>query len=379
MAIFLVTISIGIPNGLDLIEFDRNQLLTHVHSGTIGWLTLSLVATTFVLYRVADVRLATALAVAVPLYVAAFYTGSYALRALFGVILLALVVWLVIWVWRTYLAGPRSLPRLGLALALSTFGYGAVIGVLLQVQFFSALSIVPGDGIGAHAGAMTFGYLVLAGMSIAEWRVLGTTGMPRGGLVQIGALFIGGLVLSIALLANQGQAGGGIYLLTQLIAVVVFVVRVLPKAVRTSWLTAAPGRFLGAAAIWILVAMALFMYLVSQFIQNPDASQIDPGLLIASDHSVYIGVITNSTFGVLSALVVGGAVGALAIGRHIAFWGMNLGLALFLLGLITKTVILKQMGAPTMGVCLLVGLTVFAWGLWSERTTAAPEAIAAAA
>ena len=48
MAIFLVTIAIGILNGLDVVEFDRNQLLTHVHSGTIGWLTLSIVATTFV-------------------------------------------------------------------------------------------------------------------------------------------------------------------------------------------------------------------------------------------------------------------------------------------------------------------------------------------
>jgi hypothetical protein len=44
MAIFLVTISIGIPNALDVVTFDHNQILTHVHSGTIGWLTLSIVA-----------------------------------------------------------------------------------------------------------------------------------------------------------------------------------------------------------------------------------------------------------------------------------------------------------------------------------------------
>ena len=33
MALFVITIVIGIVNGLDLYEFDRNQLLTHVHSG----------------------------------------------------------------------------------------------------------------------------------------------------------------------------------------------------------------------------------------------------------------------------------------------------------------------------------------------------------
>src|SRR3954468_2470627 len=102
MAIFLVTISIGIPNGLDIVTFDRNQILTHVHSGTIGWLTLSLVAAAFVLFRRADTRLAVALAIAVPLYIAAFYTGSLALRALFGTILLALVLWLFAWVWQAF-------------------------------------------------------------------------------------------------------------------------------------------------------------------------------------------------------------------------------------------------------------------------------------
>src|SRR5690349_14934127 len=75
MAVFLITIGIGILNGLDAVEFDRNQLLTHVHSGTVGWLTLAIVATTFLAYRAADVRLATALAVTVPIYVVAFYTG----------------------------------------------------------------------------------------------------------------------------------------------------------------------------------------------------------------------------------------------------------------------------------------------------------------
>ena len=381
MAIFLVTISIGIPNGLDLIEFDRNQLLTHVHSGTIGWLTLSLVAATFVLFRLADARLATALAIAVPLYVAAFYTGNFTLRAVTGTILLVLVVWLVVWTWRSFLGGDRSLPRLGITLALTTFTYGAIVGVLLQIGFASGQSLVPGDGIGAHAGAMTFGYLVLAGMSIAEWRILGTTTMPRAGIVQLGALFVGGLVLSAALLTGQAQVGGGIYLLAELVAVVLFVVRVLPKALRTDWLGASSGRHLGAAALWIVGAMAVFMYLVSLFMANPNIAATDPslsGLLIASDHAVYIGVITNSTFGILTVLV-STTVGALAIARHVAFWGMNLGLLVFVMGLVSRTVILKEIGAPTMGVCLLVGLAVFAYGLLSERRDAAPEAMAAPA
>lgn len=47
--------------------------------------------------------------------------------------------------------------------------------------------------------------------------------------------------------------------------------------------------------LWIVVALALFMYLVAQFIANPDdPSAINIGILVGSDHSVYIGVITNS-------------------------------------------------------------------------------------
>ena len=38
MAVFVVTVSIGIANGLDAVEFDRNAILTHVHSGTLGWI-----------------------------------------------------------------------------------------------------------------------------------------------------------------------------------------------------------------------------------------------------------------------------------------------------------------------------------------------------
>lgn len=72
MAIFAVNIAIGILNGADVVELDRNQILTHVHAGTVGWMTLTIVASTFILLRAADRRLMTALAILVPLYVAAF-------------------------------------------------------------------------------------------------------------------------------------------------------------------------------------------------------------------------------------------------------------------------------------------------------------------
>jgi len=362
MAVFVLNIGIGILNGADAVDFDRNQLLTHVHAGTIGWLTLTIVASSFVLFRAADRRLMLALAILVPIYVAAFYTGNFALRAVGGTLLLIAIAWLLVWLWRQFLAGERSLPRLAFVLGLTSFGYGAIIGVLLQVQFALGVTILSGDGIGAHASAMTFGYLVLVSFGLIEWRLLGTRGMPRAGLAQVIALFAGGLVISVGLLAGVAQAAGGIYLLTQLVAVVLFVVRIWPRSLRISWLDANPIRHFGAASVWVVGALILFMYLVFAFItaadpENPEALPFN--VLIASDHAVYIGVITNIMLGLLSLLVLDEAVRRSWAG-HLIFWGVNLGLLVFVVGLIVDTAEIKRIGAPVMGVTLLVALAILA-------------------
>ncbi len=366
MAVFVVNIVIGILNGSDAVEFDRNQILTHVHAGTVGWLTLTIIASSFLLFRNADRRLMLVLAILVPTYVVAFYTGSLPFRALAGTLLLLTIAWLVVWMWQQFLASERSLPHLAVILGLTSFGYGAVIGVLLQLQGAFGVVLLSGDGVGGHASAMTFGYLVLVAMGFLEWRLLGTRGLPRGGLIQVLALFIGGLVISLGLLAGVAQAAGGIYLLLQLVAVVLFVVRIWPTSLRVAWLTAAPVRHFAAASIWVVGALVLFMYLVSKFLTGADPN--DPAafplnVLFASDHSVYIGVITNIVIGLLSVLVLSEADRRSWIG-HVVFWGVNLGLIVFVVGLIVDTAELKRIGAPVMGITLLVALAILAMRAW---------------
>ena len=41
LVLFTFTVVVGILNGTDLMEFDRKALLTHVHAGTLGWITMS--------------------------------------------------------------------------------------------------------------------------------------------------------------------------------------------------------------------------------------------------------------------------------------------------------------------------------------------------
>ena len=114
-------------------------------------------------------------------------------------------------------------------------------------------------------------------MGLIEWRLRGTRDLPTLGVIQVVALFIGGLVISLALLAGAAQAGGGIYLLTQLIAVVLFVVRIWPRALRVDWVAAQPIRHVAIASIWVVVALALFMYLVFSVITAPDPERHERG------------------------------------------------------------------------------------------------------
>jgi hypothetical protein len=374
MALFLVTVVIGILNGLDLYTFDRNQLLTHVHSGTLGWVTLSLVAASFWLFRSGDRRLAWALAILIAAYVVAFYTGNLALRAATGVTLFVAIAWLIAWAWRAY-ASVGSLPALAVALGFTTFGYGAVIGVLLQVQMASGTTLFPGGGdvIGAHAGTMVFSYLVLVAMGIIEWRVRGTTGRPVAGLVQMAALFGGGLLLAVVqlFLPDQVEAIGGIYLLVELIAIVLFAVRVLPKALRVDWVHASPARHLGTSALFVIVAMAIYMYLVVSFLGDPtaDFEKFLP-ILVASDHSTFVGVITNLVFALALAL----AADRRSIwpwADQVVYWLMNVGLVVFAVGLATEVVEMKRIGAPAMGIGILLGLALITMRLRASDLSAA--------
>lgn len=372
--LFVVTIAIGLLNGLDLVDFStaemRPALLTHVHAGTVGWISLGLIGTAIWFFRAGDPRLTMFLAVAVPVYIAAFYSGNMPARAITGTVLLVAILWLFVWVWREAMAR-RSLPALAIALGLTSFTYGAVIGVLLQVQFATGTQIFPasGDVIGAHASTMTFSYLLLAGMGILEWRLLGTTGLPKLGLVQIGALFAGGLILALTLLFVPAddptlQAVGGIDLLLNLVSVVLFVVRIWPAALRTRWMDGSPDRHVGTAAIVAPFAMALFMYLIFQVISGTELVDL-LGVLVALDHTVFVGVITNLTVG-HALMLASDRRATLAWAGQILYALLIVGLLIFVVGLVAESAEIKRIGAPIMGTgALLAVVTIYA-RLWES-------------
>ena len=111
------------------------------------------------------------------------------------------------------------------------------------------------------------------------------------------------------------------------------------------------------------LALGLFMYLVFSVITAPnpnDTSSLPINVLIASDHSAYIGIVTNVMLGLLTTLVLRAEMRRSWIGQLI-FWGVNLGLIVFVAGLILDSAEIKRIGAPVMGIALLFSLAVLAW------------------
>ena len=56
---------------------------------------------------------------------------------------------------------------------------------------------------------------------------------------------------------------------------------------------------------------------------------------------------------------------------HLVFWGMNVGMIGFVLGLAFESAVMKQAFSPIMGLSILVGLGVYVVRLWQTDPLAA--------
>jgi len=390
-ALFVVTVVVGILNGLDLVEFEHNVLMTHVHAGTIGWITLAVFAACGWIFGTsrteAELRLwrwSVWLSIAaVPLYVLAFWIDDINLRAILALPVTLAIVGVLWWIAVRSREG-WTIPRLALLAAVFTLTVGAIFGTLIQLQLALGTEWLPLEQAGgAHVTAMAFSYLVLVGMAMAEWRFVPPTDrLSRAGLVQVGALFVGGLLLTIGALTNV-QALLLANTLFQLVAVVIFVARLARPVLAVPWLSPGAARYFGVSAIFVVVDVALLIFLIAQFVsgaygppdQDPSLMAIPPWLVFALDHAIFVGVMSNAIFG-LMALLTRGRDFAAPWADHLVFWGMNVGMIGFVLGLAFESAVMKQAFSPIMGLAILVGLAVNAVRLWQTDAMAALEGAA---
>ena len=132
LLIFVVTVGIGILNGLDLVDFSQDALLTHVHAGTLGWLTLGIMGTTLWIFsddgqapisRGATRGLALLAVASIAAYVVAFYSGVIFWRAVLAVPVLTMFVWFLGWIWVAMGRAGTTMARLGILAAVIMLPY----------------------------------------------------------------------------------------------------------------------------------------------------------------------------------------------------------------------------------------------------------------
>ena len=377
LLIFLITIVIGILNGLDVWDPPRTMILTHVHAGTLGWITLSVVGAAMLLFGEGssdkEVRSATALGYgvigAVALYVVAFATTTGVFRPIAGTLVLIVIVWSLVWVSRRYAASEKSTSRLGMLLAVISLTVGAILGVLLGL--FVAQGSLPGmdeaqasNLAGAHPVAMLVGYLILAGAAIAHWVLGGRQGML--GKVVVWLLFIAGIIANISFIFDI-EALIQVFSLLQVVAIVLFIIHMWPSIAPAAWSEDGGGQpFARMSVIFLVVGIALLIYTVQLFVSgelNPETGEGPVGVLIAFDHSMFIGVMTNALLATVVRLI-GGAT------DRVVLWAVNGGLLVFLIGLVSDTAVVKRIGAPVMGLALLYAIYVY----WRQLGSSAEAA-----
>lgn len=387
--IFLYTIVIGILNGMDIWEPEHDVLMSHVHSGTLGWITLGVAGIAFLMFsegrdvpaeeRQQVTTMAWALIGAVVLYILAFLAGDSIFddriqRPVFGTVLFIVVIWMLVWFVNTYRAyGSSSAARLGLLLAWISLLIGSVFGILLGL--YTANGEVPGlDNetaarfAEAHPPAMVIGYLLVAGFAVVEW-LLHDGAEGRAGAAQMWLLFVAGIVINIAFVTGKDDQLAGPANLLMIAALLTLLWRSRAMLMPDGWRGAGIGLFPRFALLFLIVYLVLLTVLVSWIVRDVidfDAlTESQEGLLLAFDHTMFIGVMTNILFGVLALRFASSRV---TVANKILWGGVNIGLAGFALGLLTTTALLKQIFAPIMGLSLLFALVTYLAELRSATT-----------
>lgn len=381
MLVFIVTVTIGILNGLKLLKFDRAQLLTHVHAGTLGWITLGVLATSFWLFgggRSLPRILGWVAALGVPVYVAAFWSGNLTARAVLGwPVLLALVgfwIWILAEIRRTGL----TLPRLAVVLAVTSLVLGSSIGVVVQVQLATQAKLLPDAAIGGHVTAQVVGYLVLFAMAITEWRLKPETGrLPKLGVAQVVIPFAGALIGTVGVTVGSNEALGAI-ILAELLGVAIYVWRFAPIVLRTRWLAAEPERHFAIMVPFLVADLALLITLIYGVVSGAyaDFALIPVWLVFAFDHAMFIGVMSNGLFGLVQEATRERRALAPWVDQ-VLFWGMNFGMVGFVLSLLANQRDLERFFTPIMGGSILLAIAVYSLRL-QARGAPAPVAAHAA-
>lgn len=383
--LFLVNIFLGFGNvGLDP-GIPRAQILTHLHSGTIGWISLSVITT--MLWVFADARrsapgyarsvatLGLIAFIAFAGYIASFALGFsqggafYALLPVFGGTS-ALVLWSAAIFAATQLRRQPVVTTVHVLLVSSLFvgAVGATVGVLLGLEYVLGRAIVPApiDRVGPHAGVMD-PYLFLAFAGVVEFLVRPDPAARRRwpGLLQAGLWIASAAAILIGLLAGI-EALAGLTSLLLLVGLIVYLVRIGWRTFTVNPFRSgrAPALFWGG--FWFPAYLLMFIAAIPLFI----AGRVPTWLYVVLAHTFFVGMATNLLLATISTYT-GPPRPTRARLEAAAAWLINLGMILFL---VVEMAYDRAEGALLMGAGVVLGVMAVLWALAHHPTGPAAPA-----
>jgi predicted membrane protein len=372
LLIFSITVVVGMLNGLDLVEFDRSGLVTHVHAGTLGWITLGVFAACLWIFseggaltgwrRLSSRWLSWGSVIAIAVQVAAFYSGDFNFRLMGGILTMLAILGFLIWVVAQSRQAPLTVAQLGMLGAMITLTLGAVVGVLMGIFLTGRLTSLPEQIFITHPASLVIGFLILAGMSITEWRLMPEQtpiSASRLGIAQMALPFLGGLSLTIgALLDNFGLIALNVPL--EVAGVVIFLIRLGRNLIRVPWSKGSQERLYAVSVLFLIANVTLLATLIVGVVTGKyeDFALIPLWLIFAMDHAMFIGVMTNGLMGLVYEASADQR-SLLPWADHVIFWAMNVGLVGFVIGLMLDKAVIKQIFSPIMGVGILIAIVIF--------------------
>lgn len=369
--IFLINIYFGFDNALTVGEIPRWQTLIHLHGGSVGWITLSVIGIAIWVVtgerqvsesygkgvRVLIWAAVIVFAGYVPTFGLAFSRPSGFLVTLLPIFGASAVV--VLWVSAIFaLSQLRHQPVVTTVHILATgallvAAVGATVGMLLGLErvIGQFLPLPAFDRVGAHAGMMDT-YLFLVASAVIEWF---TQKDPAkrwtiAGLLQGVAWAVGATLVPIAFFLNALDQLLPVFGLLLLIGLVIFLARSAWGALRIGLKGEGPQAWTFFGTVWLVIFMGLFLYAVAIGPENFD--KFPPWFFAAFAHSGFVGMMTNLLLGVLSARAQESR-HVISWGESAALWTINLGLLIFLALEITADI---RWGSMVMGVGILLGL-----------------------
>jgi hypothetical protein len=211
-------------------------------------------------------------------------------------------------------------------------------------------------------------------MALAEWALGWPTlrAAGRAGRWQIALPFIGGVVLMIGLLFDI-EPLPPMAALIELVGIVLFVRRMWPGVRAVDWMASTPARHGAVAAIAVVANILFLNYLIGA--NAGDVDKIADRQILAVDHLMFVGVLTNGIFGLLRGVTADDRRWAPL--DNVVFFGMNLGLLGFVVSLLADNVGIERVATPVLGASILLGLALHT-ARFLKSAAVTPPALSAA-